>query len=61
MPMNDNFTIPLPERKQILVENSGEEQVIAPSRKTLAFIKLFARNYQIESNLPEGLQEIILG
>lgn len=31
-----------------------------PSEKTIAFLKLFARNYQVEDKLPEGLQEVIL-
>ena len=32
-----------------------------PSEKTLAFIRSFARNYRAETQLPKGLQGIILG
>ncbi len=32
-----------------------------PSARTLAFLKAFARNYQVELSMPEGLQGIIIG
>jgi len=31
-----------------------------PSKETLTFLKLFARNYHVEQSMPEGLQDIIL-
>lgn len=31
-----------------------------PSEKTIAFLKLFARNYHVEEKLPEGLRGVIL-
>lgn len=40
-------------KKKLVQEN-------VPSERTLAFLKLFARNYQVEKKMPEGLQGLIL-
>lgn len=34
---------------------------LQPQVRTLEFIRLFARNYQLEPRLPEGLREINTG
>ena len=41
------------DKKDLLRENK-------PSEQTLAFLKLFARNYRVEEKMPKGLQGIIL-
>lgn len=43
--------------KQIIKRKKG----LHPSSETLHFLKLFARNYQVEANMPEGLQGVFLG
>ena len=40
---------------------SEKKKKMQPSEKTLHFLKHFARNYQVESSMPEGLQGFILG
>lgn len=36
------------------------EEVVAPSSKTLEFIKQFSRTYQIENSLPKSMNSICL-
>lgn len=38
-----------------------KKKKMQPSEKTLHFLKHFARNYQVESTMPEGLQGFIIG
>jgi len=41
-----------------------EESIVGhprPSEQTLTFLRYFARNCHIELQLPQGLQEIIVG
>jgi len=59
--MKNSFTIPISKKKQSVVKRTKEVKPLCPSEKTLTFLKLFARNCQVEKELPEGLQEIILG
>lgn len=59
--MKNCTTIPASLSKKQSVVEKEEKKFACPSEKTLAFLKLFARNYQVEKELPEGLQEIILG
>lgn len=33
----------------------------APSREVIKFLQLFARNYHVNPELPEGINEIIMG
>lgn len=43
---------------------SGKRQAIkkacVPSEKVLSFVKLFARNYEVEKDMPEGMQGMML-
>ena len=41
--------------------HAGKGCALRPSARTLAFLKLFARNYQVERQLPEGLQGLFVG
>lgn len=59
--MKNICTSPVSLRKRNDVKIGKTERPVHPSEKTLAFLKLFARNYQVEKRLPEGLQELILG
>ncbi len=47
--------------KRLHGERAGKECALRPSAKSLAFLKLFARNYQVERRLPEGLQGFLVG
>lgn len=59
--MKNNFTLPVTKEKQNEAKSSENEKMLSPSKRTLTFLKQFARNYQVEKTLPEGLQEVILG
>ncbi len=59
--MKSISTSPVSVRKRNDVKAGKMESPVRPSEKTLAFLKLFARNYQVEKGLPEGLQEFVLG
>lgn len=37
-----------------------EEKVVAPSKKTLDFLKQFARTYHAEEALPQSVNELYL-
>lgn len=59
MPMKRTSTptASLPKVKQITKGKKSQH----PSNETLRFLRLFARNYQVEANMPEGLQGVFLG
>lgn len=59
MPMKRTSTptTSLSKTKQTTKSKKG----LHPSNETLHFLKLFARNYQVETNMPEGLQGVFLG
>lgn len=56
--MKNDCTPLITVKKKCVKKNLTQENM--PSEHTLAFLKLFARNYHVEEKLPEGLQEIIL-
>ena len=58
--MKNSFTPSVPAVVQRDSQNAGKEQPVAPSERTLAYLRLFARNYQVEEKMPEGLGGIIL-
>lgn len=58
MPMKKKTTPYLPIRTN---DNSKKKAICEPGREVIKFLQLFARNYHVESKLPEGLQEIIVG
>ena len=58
--MKNNFThLVSGEKYQAPKHNS--EKPMRPSKKTIEFLKMFARNYQVEDSLPEGLQGFMIG
>lgn len=58
--MKNSFTPSVSAVGQPDSRNSGKEQPMAPSERTLAYLRLFARNYQVEEKMPEGLKGMIL-
>lgn len=58
--MKNNFTHSVPE-KNYQEFMRGMKKQVRPRKKTIDSLKLFARNYQINSELPEGLQGFIVG
>lgn len=58
--MNDCFTPLVSSEETNVVVCEKEEKAKAPSERTLQLLKLFARNYQVEKMMPEGLQEMVL-
>lgn len=61
LPMKNVCTSTVSEKKQNEERTEEHVKLMRPSNKTLTFLKLFARNYQVEKSLPEGLQEMVLG
>lgn len=59
--MKNEFTPVVSVRKQTNPKVEGREKTKCPSERTLTFLKLFARNYQVEKSLPEGLREMLIG
>lgn len=58
--MKYNITQPTKPQKKNKQGNKDKSET-SPSIQTLTFLKMFARNYQVEPSMPEGLQGIILG
>ncbi len=58
--MKNSFTPLVPAVVQGDSKNAGKEQPAVPSERTLAFLRLFARNYQAEEKMPQGLGGMIL-
>ena len=57
-----NIATPVAQVKVLDGINVREQgRTVRPSEKTLAFLRLFARNYRVEKRLPEGLQGLVLG
>lgn len=59
--MKESFTFETEKKKRCDNKADRKGQHLLPSEKTLALLKLFARNYQVEKSMPKGLQEMILG
>lgn len=59
--MKNEFTPVVSVKKQTNAKVERSEKTKCPSERTLTFLKLFARNCQVEKNLPEGLREMIIG
>lgn len=54
--MNNKPPLPLQKlQEKSMVAERGE---LRPQMQTLKFIRLFARNYQLEPRMPKGLREI---
>ena len=47
--------------KRLRKGHAEKECAVRPNAKSLAFLKLFARNYQVDHRLPEGLQGLFVG
>ena len=60
MPMKCIITQTITQQKKSKSVIKGKD-ALHPSKETLTFLKLFARNYHVEPLMPEGLQGIILG
>lgn len=60
-PMKNLSTSVVSVKKLNNVRVQKQEKLMRPSERTLTFLKLFARNYQVEKSLPDGLQGLILG
>ena len=60
MPMKNSCTPVISPEDAHVVVCEKEKSHKAPSERTLQLLKLFARNYQVEKMMPQGLREIIL-
>lgn len=57
----DKNTTPLPPSQPIPRDASSKPILLQPSEKTIALLKSLARNLRMEPQLPQGLQQLILG
>jgi len=39
----------------------SDKEILSPNPKTILFLKLFARNYHTEKEMPRELQGVLLG
>lgn len=61
MPMDENYTLYSTSEFATLVRKAlKKEKLRQPKESTVKFLKDFARNYRVESSLPEGLQGYML-
>lgn len=60
MPMKSIITQAITQQQKNK-KGSKAEVNLQPSERTVTILKLFARNYQVEPSMPEGLQGFILG
>lgn len=60
MPMKRNVTPSSANNRPDGKSSSGKE-ALNPNPKTILFLKLFARNYHAEKEMPRELQGIFLG
>lgn len=60
MPMKRTST-PILGQSKTKQSTNKKEKSLHPRSETIHFLKLFARNYQVETGMPEGLQGVFLG
>lgn len=58
--MKSDSTLSVALRNPKYGKKQANKKACMPSEKVLSFVKLFARNYQVEKELPEGMQEMML-
>ena len=58
--MKNGFTPIISSEETHIAVCKKEKRSKGPSERTLQILKLFARNYQVEKMMPEGLQEVVL-
>lgn len=61
MPMKKKTTLYNSDKKGSVNKTVAKGSKPGPSRQTLDFIRRFAYSYHVESKLPQGMQEIIIG
>lgn len=58
--MKSDSTLSVALRNPKSGKRQANKKTCAPSEKVLSFVKLFARNYEVEKDMPEGMQGMML-